>query len=126
MSSLVVKKFFLMLFFVLSSHLLIAQQPGIVAKQVAHPIHFASHEQSVVTSSAALQLDATSEELLEMYPEAIKYEKRFYPAGKNNYRTKTVKVVDHAKLSAALARSVKKQQAEIQQLRSEVSSIKTK
>jgi hypothetical protein len=66
------------------------------------------------------------DEVQKILPGAAKLEKRFYPAGKNSYRIKTVHTVDHQRLVPALMESIKEQQIEIERLKSEVEALKTK
>lgn len=65
-------------------------------------------------------------EIREIFPGAVKLERKFYPAGKNDYRIKTVKTIDHARLVPVLVESIKEQQMEIERLKSEVEALKAK
>jgi hypothetical protein len=126
MNTSLIKKAFLILLLAASSQFVLAQTNN-SSKQFAHPTHYATpyHSRAIQSNGDKVVIykvekNPISEDVLKMYPEAVKFEKRFYPVGKNSFKIKTVRVIDQEKLNAALAISVKDQQAEIQRLRKEI------
>lgn len=67
-----------------------------------------------------------AEDVEKVFPEMVKNESRFYTAGKNAFKTLTVKTVDYEKLIPVLVGAVREQQAEIDKLRRELQELKTK
>ena len=66
----------------------------------------------------------TAEDLQKVFPGAVKSEKKFVLAGKNNFKLVTVKRADLDALIPLLVGSIKEQQAEIEKLKQELSTLK--
>ena len=65
------------------------------------------------------------EEVEMILPGLVKRENKMIPAGKNAFRTVTVKTIDLEKLVPILVGSIKEQQAEIEALKKEIQSLKS-
>ena len=123
MNNSLIKNTFLVLLFVFASQPLLAQQTKTGSKQLTTSFQYVTE---FTPQAREVTRDIVSDEVLKVYPQAVKYEKRFYPAGKNNFRIKTVKTVDHEKLASALVSSVNEQQNEIEKLKSDIKALKEK
>ena len=75
---------------------------------------------------AGKQYGLLAEEVAKVFPELVREEKKLIPAGKNAFKTETIKTVNMESLIPVLLASLKEQQAEIDQLKTEVGTLKTK
>lgn len=66
-----------------------------------------------------------AEDVQKILPGIVKSQKKMIPAGKNAFRTTEIKDVEMESLIALLVASVKEQQAEIEQLKADLQSLKS-
>lgn len=108
-----------------------AQTELIDTKPLKNSLDHVTLLQPQVTEKANMNISNSNSsmrynEIKKIFPGAVKLEKKFYPAGKNDYRIKTVETVDHERLVPVLVESIKEQQMEIERLKSEVEALKAK
>jgi hypothetical protein len=65
-----------------------------------------------------------AQEVQKVLPAAVKTSRRSYMAGKNLYKTATVKTIDYESLIPLLIASAKQQQVEIELLKKEIQQLK--
>ena len=65
-----------------------------------------------------------SEDVRQVLPEIVSDENKFYPFGKNSYKTATISTTDLQSLIPILVAAVKEQQQEIENLKAEVNRLK--
>ncbi|PWG80437.1 tail fiber domain-containing protein [Pararcticibacter amylolyticus] len=74
---------------------------------------------------AGLQYGFIPEDVQRVLPEVVKNESKMIPAGKNAFKTTSVKNIDLEALIPVLVGSIKEQQAEIEALKKEIQSLKS-
>jgi hypothetical protein len=132
LNSHIVKSFFLVLF-VFVSHTINAQTVSDVdKKETVKPLenslgYIALLQPQVIENAGEnTQYGFIADDVKKVFPGIVKNEKKFVPAGKNNYRVVTVKNTDLQSLIPVLVGSVKEQQAEIEKLKKELAALKAK
>ncbi len=71
------------------------------------------------------QYGFNAEAMRQVIPGAVKSQKKFIPAGKNNFKTANMNQVDMEALIPMLVGSIKEQQAQIEALKAEIQSLKS-
>lgn len=73
---------------------------------------------------AGRQYGLIAEDVQKVFPNLVKTTYKMVPAGKNNYKTITIKTIDYNSLIPLLIASVKEQQEEIETLKGELQKLK--
>ncbi|RNL50263.1 tail fiber domain-containing protein [Pedobacter jejuensis] len=72
------------------------------------------------------QMGFVASDVQKILPALVRRQAKDYPSGKNAFKTATVSTVDYESLIPLLVGSIKEQQQQIEQLRAEVDSLKSK
>ena len=135
MNTSLIKNIFFSFLLLLVSQVTYAQKNATDSKPLSNSLDYVTQLQPQIielnktddlNSVAVTKYGFNTEDVQKVLPGAVKYEKRFYPAGKNNYRIKTVKVTDHQSIIPVLVGSIKEQQAEIDQLKKQLAAMQDK
>ncbi|MCZ4224466.1 tail fiber domain-containing protein [Pedobacter rhodius] len=76
--------------------------------------------------SGKTQLGFVTADVQKVLPELVKITAKDYPTGKNASRTATLSKIDYESLIPLLVGSIKEQQQQIEQLRRELDSLKSR
>ncbi|MFC4213238.1 tail fiber domain-containing protein [Pedobacter lithocola] len=72
------------------------------------------------------QMGFVATDVQKILPSLVRKQAKDYPSGKNAFKTATVSTIDYESLIPLLVGSIKEQQQQIEQLRAEVDSLKSK